>query len=266
METNETLVNTFFKGIESEDFNVFCVSEGGSRAWGYSTPESDFDVKFVFSHQHQKYKALWDPRDNFTFKQEPLYDFCGWDLKKFLNLLYKGNAQCWETMGSDVTYYTTDAGETLKEFTKEKLSNNLVGVAYHYLGLTHTTYKTRMVECKESSTKKYFYVARPLLAVEQMVNEHRLPSLNFQSLLKETREYANVPEDVFDTFQHLLTMKRSGELTKETLGRLENVDKWVMERLDYYFKQVKLENLLPKTEQNREEYNEMFRKLLDSAY
>lgn len=238
------------------------VAEGGSRAWGYATEQSDYDVKFVYRRPAESYQTLFERKDHTQFILPPMYDYTGWDVTKFLRLLYKGNAQTAEVMLSPIVYFDTMPGIELKQFTIDKLKSNLLGVAYHYLGLTHSTYKSRMVDVAEPTLKKWFYITRPLLAVEQIVNEHRLPTMNLDTLLEETKGYKTVPNGVYETVKELLTLKRNGELTKDNKGRLENLEKWALDRTNFYFNDKDWMKNVPQTTQNQEEYDTIYRRLV----
>jgi hypothetical protein len=66
--------------IESKyNVTVFYACETGSRAWGFPSPDSDYDVRFVFAFKD--YLTIDDPRDVIEFQVDETWDITGWDLK-----------------------------------------------------------------------------------------------------------------------------------------------------------------------------------------
>src|ERR1700757_32936 len=66
--------------------------ESGSRAWGFPSPDSDYDCRFVFVRLPDQHLTPWPERDVIEFPIEDDLDANGWDLAKALRLLLKGNA------------------------------------------------------------------------------------------------------------------------------------------------------------------------------
>lgn len=241
------------------NIRILSISEGGSHAWGYATETSDYDVKFVYHQYSQDYLSMWERADNYQFKSEPLHEFQGWDLKKFLHLLWKSNAQTYEFVHSPVKYCRN---QELEAFTLEELNSSKYGVFMHYYGLAHRTFKERIMNVGEPTLKKYLYVLRPLLSIEQMFAKELLPTLDFQELLTDAIVFQYAPQDVLSSMADVLSHKREGNLTKLNQERLGHVDKWVQERLTFWSANHKIAHeKLKGLEKDKEKYDNLFKKL-----
>jgi uncharacterized protein len=83
---------------------ILLAVESGSRAWGFPSPDSDFDCRFIYVRSTEEYLSLFPPRDVIEFAPNPLLDVNGWDLGKALRLLLKGNAVVVEWLTSPFIY------------------------------------------------------------------------------------------------------------------------------------------------------------------
>lgn len=216
------------------DVTVLLAIEHGSRAWGYSSESSDYDVKFIYRHNEDNYKNIYDPTQFITVKSDcGNYDLNGWDLKKTLLLIRKGNAQVYEFLESPVRYIYMEQVNHLGRFAREEAMKLFDTVTYHYYALAKRTYEERVRDVGEPTLKKYFYIIRPLLCTEYMQSQKKLPILQFQPLLEETRNGLISPE-IYDTVQELLSLKRAGKIPKEVIQRVEHLDSWIESRLVFW--------------------------------
>ncbi|WP_278256068.1 nucleotidyltransferase domain-containing protein [Nocardioides convexus] len=78
--------------------------ESGSRAWGFASPDSDYDCRFFFVRPSAAYAALWPARDVIETPLEGLLDVNGWDLGKAIRLATAGNATVGEWLRSPWVY------------------------------------------------------------------------------------------------------------------------------------------------------------------
>lgn len=77
---------------ESKQVEILFAVESGSRAWGFPSPDSDYDIRFVYKHSKDWYLNLWEQKDTIEFMTEDDLDGSGWDVRKALKLLAKSNA------------------------------------------------------------------------------------------------------------------------------------------------------------------------------
>src|ERR1035437_3994814 len=258
---------------ESLDISPLFVADCGSHAWGFASDTSDWDVKFVYVHTDKdKYLSLREPMQHTSFKDVDLnVEYFGADVKKFLNLLLKGNANVYEQVESK--YFTPlmgDSARSLRSFTVDVLAENLDKVMAHYYGLSVSTYKERIRNVGEVTMKKWFYVVRPLMCVEHIFLYNRLPPLDFKVLLDTMTDstYA-IPNEVTDVMYQLLAEKRVGDITKTGDKDMVPVDAWVQERHTHwkeYLSDNKNGILLEKVLTNPEEFDIVYRDLLNGTF
>ena len=257
---------------EEHDLSPLLVADCGSHAWGFAQETSDWDVKFVYVHNDKdKYLSLREPMQHTEFKDEALNaTFSGYDVKKYLNLLLKGNANVYEMVES--SYMLPLAGDnarSLRNYTVDVLKENLDKMMTHYAGLSFNTYRDRIRNVGEPTMKKWFYVVRPLLCVEYMFVTNNLPPLEFQNLLNQAYVLDLVPHEVHDAMWKLLKEKREGDMTKVTNMDMKAVDTWVQERHTYwkeYLNDSKNGVLMEKLLTNPEDFDETYRELLSGHF
>ena len=166
---------------EKENVRVLHAVESGSRAWGFASPDSDYDVRFIYVRTKDDYLSLEEPKDTIDWQLDEIYDINGWDLKKALKQFAKGNATLYEWSGSPVVYGTTGEWAKIREVSKAYFSEK--AAVYHYYGTASNTYHDHL-QGDTVRYKKYFYALRPLLAAEYIGQYHEAPPVLFSELLK----------------------------------------------------------------------------------
>lgn len=169
------------KEIEhKENVTILHCVESGSRAWGFESPDSDYDVRFIYIHKFDYYLNLEKQRDVIEWKLDDVLDINGWDIQKMLRLLYKSNPTVFEWNASPIIYKTTNEWDLVKNVIPNYF-NEKSGL-YHYLSMAKTNYRTYLREDKVR-LKKYFYVLRPLLACRWIIDKHLPPPMLFSELV-----------------------------------------------------------------------------------
>lgn len=166
---------------EKEGVRVLHAIESGSRAWGFASPDSDYDVRFVYMRKQEDYLRLDEPKDTIDWQLDEVLDINGWDLKKALKQFAKGNATLFEWSGSPIVYRTTDEWARIKEVSKQYFSEK--AAIYHYYGTANNTFH-EYLQGERVRYKKYFYALRPLLAAMYIEKYHEAPPVLFDELLK----------------------------------------------------------------------------------
>jgi predicted nucleotidyltransferase len=166
---------------EKEGVRVLHAIESGSRAWGFASPDSDYDVRFVYVRKKEDYLRLDEPKDTIDWQLDEVLDINGWDLKKALKQFAKGNATLFEWSGSPIVYRTTDAWAKIRKVSEQYFSEK--AAVYHYYGTVNNTYH-EYLQGERVRYKKYFYALRPLLAAEFIEKYHVAPPVLFDDLLK----------------------------------------------------------------------------------
>jgi len=174
--------------LESErGIKILMAIESGSRAWGIASPDSDFDVRFVFTHSVERYLSVREPFDTINLPiDQDLIDLSGWELRKTLNLIAKSNASPLEWTQSSIIYLDED--NFLAELNSLASSYfQARTTAHHYLGLTQKTWLGELQK-PNFSIKKYFYALRPLFAAMWIVERAEKPALSFADLRQVVKD------------------------------------------------------------------------------
>ena len=122
--------------IESQyDVRVLYAVESGSRAWGFASADSDYDVRFVYVRRVEDYAALSVPRDVIERPIEGELDLSGWDLRKALSLGLRWNPALVEWLTSPIVYAESgwEASALRRLFVSARQSRT--ALIRHYYGL-----------------------------------------------------------------------------------------------------------------------------------
>ena len=135
--------------------------ESGSRAWGFPSPDSDYDVRFIYARKFDDYLTIQPKKDHLSFPINDELDIYGWDISKVLQLITKSNTTPFEWLQSPVIYRED------KKFREElwQLCQSYFcprSNVHHYVGIARGAMETMQDE--EIKIKKLFYVLRPLLS------------------------------------------------------------------------------------------------------
>lgn len=167
------------------EVNMLFACESGSRAWGFPSPDSDYDVRFIYAHPCSWYLSVEEGRDviETPLEETPagLLDLGGWDVRKTLRLARKSNPVVWEWLQSPIVY-TPLAEESLREL-RSVLDPffSPVAACHHYLGLCRGTMARGLPGSVK--IKQYFYMLRPILAAIWIERHHWVPPMEFGVLL-----------------------------------------------------------------------------------
>lgn len=190
-----------------ENVSILYACESGSRAWGFASPDSDYDVRFLYLRPTEDYLRLRRKRDVIERPISEDLDVSGWDLGKALLLLQKSNPPLLEWLRSPIVYRERkEFIGLMRELSEEFYSP--VSCRYHYLHMAEGNFR-EYLKMDQVRTKKYFYVLRPLLACRWIERERGPIPMEFEKLVERTVDTQNLREAIAD----LLTLKKqSGEL------------------------------------------------------
>lgn len=159
---------------------IIMAIESGSRAWGFASPDSDYDVRFIYVRSKEDYLKLEGIRDVIEWKLDEVLDINGWDIKKALQLLHKSNPTIFEWCASPIVYLETPEFAVLKSALTNYFSEKKA--LYHYWHMAQTNYR-EYLKGEEVRIKKYFYVLRPLLAAQWILDKRVAPPMLFDELV-----------------------------------------------------------------------------------
>ena len=161
---------------------VLFACESGSRGWGFASPDSDYDVRFLYVHTPQWYLSVEPKRDVIELPIDDELDVCGWEWRKALGLLKGANPTLIEWLDSPVVYQQDD---TVMDALRAQVPHwfSPVRARWHYYAMAKKNFHGYL-QGDEVRLKKYFYVLRPLLAVRWIEAGKGMPPMRFATLLE----------------------------------------------------------------------------------
>ena len=188
------------------DVRVLFACESGSRGWGFASPDSDYDVRFVYVHRLPWYLRVEPQRDVIELPISDELDVSGWELRKALGLLRRSNPTLLEWLDSPVVYREHAAvGPRLRALAAEFFSPRRG--RHHYLAMARKNFRGYL-QGEQVRLKKYLYVLRPLLAVRWIDRGLGMPPMRFADLATGVLD----DRELLDEINALLEVKmRAGE-------------------------------------------------------
>jgi uncharacterized protein len=189
---------------QRESIRYLFVVESGSRAWGFPSPDSDYDVRFIYVRQRNWYLSVEERRDVIETPITDDIDLNGWDVRKALGLLMKSNATVSEWIASPIRYRLDDpaVGKLVE------LANALFdpgATARHYASLGKNAADRWLDAEGPVPVKKYFYSLRPALALRVLrQNPWKRPPMNLQELMA----ISDLPPPIVEAVEELVDAKR----------------------------------------------------------
>ncbi|HEY6095307.1 MAG TPA: nucleotidyltransferase domain-containing protein [Gallionellaceae bacterium] len=162
------------------DVQVLFACESGSRGWGFASPDSDYDVRFVYTHRLPWYLNVEPQRDVIELPISDELDVSGWELRKALRLLRRSNPTLLEWLDSPVVYRENPAAAARMRTLAPDFFSRL-SVRYHYLAMAKKNFRGYL-QGESVRLKKYLYVLRPLLAVRWIDRGGGMPPMRFAEL------------------------------------------------------------------------------------
>lgn len=207
---------------KKENVKILHCAESGSRAWGFASPDSDYDVRFIYVRRTEDYLRICPLRDVIEWQLDDTFDINGWDIIKALRLLLKSNPTFFEWKNSQVVYRTSDEWQNAGDIFDEYF--NLRSGVNHYLNTAKNNYKVYL-QGERVKLKKYFYVLRPVLAAKWILDKKTPPPVLF-SKLAESELDSRISQEV----EELLEMKKAASELGES-GRIEKLHSYLEEEM-----------------------------------
>ena len=248
----EELIRFKLKEIEEkENVKILHSVESGSRAWGFASSDSDYDVRFVYVRPKEFYLRLDKTRDVIEWQLDATLDINGWDISKALILLHSSNPTVFEWNMSPIVYKTTDQWSQLSKVLEEYFDPK--SSLYHYLSMAKKDQK-EYLKSDTVSIKKYFYMLRPLLACRWILAEGTPPPVPFGELVKSRLEPRLLSE-----VNTLLDLKQNGSERLEG-KRFAALDEYIERSIDEIESLLKL--MPPNRKSSWDDLNQAFGMLL----
>lgn len=248
------------RAIEAEKaVRILYACESGSRAWGFPSADSDYDVRFIYLHPRDWYLSINVERKRDVIeKMDGKLDLSGWDLRKTLQLLRKSNPPLMEWLGSPIVYVERFTVAVQMRELMAKYCSPVV-CSYHYFHMARGNYRDYL---KGSTVwvKKYFYVLRPLLAIKWIEQGRGIVPTEFQVLVEEIVDSSALREEV----DRLIAAKRQGE-ELDRGPRIPLIDQFIRSELARLEdKRFEHEYNVPKS--SVRDFNEVFRVALEEVW
>ena len=194
---------------KKHDVQILLAVESGSRAWGFASPDSDYDVRFIYKHREEEYLRIDTMKDVIEWQLDEVLDINGWDLRKAMLAFGKGNPNVMEWANSPIIYRKTAEWYILKEAALHYFSEK--ASLYHYYGIANNTFRSFLTG-DMIRYKKYFYALRPLLCCRWIERYHSVPPMEFEKLLVMFDEPDDVlTKELYAAIRELLVQKAQTE-------------------------------------------------------
>ena len=188
----------------SERVRICLAVESGSRAWGFPSTDSDYDVRFIYAHHPDWYLSIEDRRDVIERPLTGMVDASGWEIRKALKLFRKSNPPLLEWLQCPIVYVEKSAlADTLRQLLPRYFSPE--AGFYHYLHMARGNFR-EYLRGERVWRKKYLYVLRPLLAMRWIEANRGAVPIEFSRLVDATIDDAQLRA----TIDELVTAKRNG--------------------------------------------------------
>ncbi|MCK6610744.1 MAG: nucleotidyltransferase domain-containing protein [Bacteroidia bacterium] len=239
------------------DIKILYAVESGSRAWGFASIDSDWDVRYIYIHRLDWYLKIDDKKDN----QEEILpndiDLAGWELKKALRLFRKSNPPMLEWLRSPIVYLQQfSTADKLRDLTKEYF--NPKSCLHHYLHMAERNYK-EYLQKDNVRVKKYFYVVRPILACDWIMQTNTMAPIEFGKLLDSQVKDQSVMAEI----QNLLTRKMAGVELKEE-PKIQILNNFIEQKIQFYNDYVK--SLGESKQPDTARLDELFKQTIHEAW
>lgn len=207
------------KDIEKkENVKIIYAVESGSRAWGFASADSDYDVRFIYVRTLEDYLALNTKKDTIEYELNDVFDINGWDLRKALQLLYKSNPTLYEWYASPIVYIMRD---------EWKMMNHAFENYFQAQKALHHYYHMSFQEFHNSQTLKHkLYCLRTLLSCLYIITYQVAPPIEIKELL------FLLPSHLKTIVLNMIEIKQNQSEFFEFQGN-EILDQYIQEQLQF---------------------------------
>jgi predicted nucleotidyltransferase len=205
------------------DVTVLYACESGSRGWGFASPDSDYDVRFIYVNRLAWYLSVAPGRDVIEQPISDELDVSGWELRKTLRLLRQSNPILLEWLRSPIVY--RQAPEAARLRTLAEAGFSALRGHHHYTSMASRNLREHL-RGDVVRYKKYLYVLRPLLAARWIRDGRGVPPMRFAELAEATLD----DRALIGEINRLLEVKmRAGEAA--TSPRWEGIHGFIEDEL-----------------------------------
>lgn len=212
---------------KDHNIRILYAVESGSRAWGFASRNSDYDVRFIYIHQPDWYLSIREKRDVIEIPINDDLDISGWDIRKALGLFTKSNPPLLEWLGSPIVYIDNfQFADRLRGLLQDSFSPQRC--MHHYLHMAQGNYR-EYLKGEMVRLKKYLYVLRPILACLWLEKYGTMPPTEFSRL----RQDADLSIILDNAIEELLQKKMAGE-ELDVAPRVLVLNEFIEQQLDHF--------------------------------
>jgi predicted nucleotidyltransferase len=253
----EEIRKELFRIEKQHEINILLAVESGSRAWGFASTDSDWDVRYIYIHKLDWYLKIDDEKDSQEEMLPNDLDFSGWELKKALKLFRKSNPPMLEWLRSPIVYLEQFlTAEKLREISKSYF--NPKSCMYHYLSMARNNFR-EFLQKDLVKSKKYFYVLRPVLACDWIKEKNSFPPIEFQALVDSQVKDEKIKFEIAE----LLKRKMAGEELKEE-PKIEILNEFLEKKIELYKDYV--EQIEPNENPQTELLDQLFKETIFTVW
>jgi predicted nucleotidyltransferase len=255
-EIQKIVRNKLLEIEKAHEVKILYVVESGSRAWGFESTDSDYDIRFIYAHNKNWYLNILPKRDVIEYPINDEFDYSGWDLRKTLFLLNKSNPVLFEWLKSPIVYHKDDFFFAVMEEMATPFFSPISSV-YHYLHMANGNFR-QYLQTDEVKIKKYFYVLRPVLACMWIETYKEPPPMEFEKMLILIQD-----KEFLEKINELLIRKKSGiELGMEP--KIPVINNFIENKLEHF--KAMATTFDPRKKPNQQILEDGFIRILDYIF
>jgi predicted nucleotidyltransferase len=235
---------------QTHGVKIIYACESGSRAWGFESKDSDYDVRFIYAHPNDWYLSIAEKKDVIEIPVDEELDISGWDIRKSLRLLRKSNSPLLEWLSSPIVYKNVGAA-VCPFYALSKRAFLPEPSCHHYLSMARSSIAKFQNE-QDVKIKSYLYAARTILCCKWIIERMNQPPMLIQDLLKKylpTGKIRNFVDKIIDlkrTDSESTRIERSShfeDYMNEEFRSLDakipkNPDKIPLKEFDFVFRDI----------------------------
>lgn len=244
-----TILNKLETIAKDHNIKMLFACESGSRGWQFPSPDSDYDVRFIYVQPYKYYLSVLNRKYDHNFPINDELDIYGWDIRKVLQLMGKSNTTPFEWLQSPIVYRQLpgfrDQLWALCQHYFSPRSN-----IHHYLGIANGALES-MGQGNEIGIKKLFYVLRPMLAAKWCLEKMSIAPMTIGPLMellpsdlqKEVNDLILLKADSAESFVIRISDRLRSYITQQMFG----IDLHSKEMERAHFKADRLDDFFIKT-------------------
>ena len=206
----QSIMDKLYKTEAHYEVKIPLAVESGSRGWGFSATNADYDCRFLYVHKPDWYLSIFKKKDFIEYATDGVLDIKGYDIARSLRDITNSKASVYEYLYSNEIYIQD-------KHIVDKLKNlaidffNPIPVSYHYLGLARNML-SEIVNTDEAKIKKYFYVLRPIANLNYIWQYKKMPYMKYDKTLLKTNPFPEIFSAIQDLKELKITMREHDKI------------------------------------------------------